>query len=132
VDVPGALLLLLVLLLALGWALAWVLLRRWRAERSRARSQATRYGTLTEQYAPWLAGWPFADARRFRFLGDPIDGVQFEDDAVYLVEVKTAGATLNPRQRAVRDAVLAGRVGWVTFSVREGKAIEVQRPWDER
>lgn len=130
-EIPGALLLFLLLLTLLGWVLAWALHRRWRAERSRVRQQATRYGTLTEQYAPWLAGWPFADARRFRFLGDPVDGVQFEDDAVYLVEVKTAGGALSPRQRAVRDAVLAGRVGWVAFSVREGKAVEVRRPWEE-
>lgn len=129
-DVPGPILLLLVLLLLLGWALAYVVVRKWRAERSRVRKNATRYGTLTEQYAPWLAGWPFDDPRRFRFLGDPIDGVQFEDDAVYLVEVKTAGGRLTPDQKRVRDAVLAGRVGWVTFAVKEGKATEVVRPWE--
>jgi predicted Holliday junction resolvase-like endonuclease len=130
--------LLATLLFALaGWALAWFLLGRWRAERrarraarSDAQSRSTRYGNITEQFAPWMERWPFEAREGFRFLGKPVDGVQFADDAVYFVEIKAAGSRLQPSQRAVRDAVLEGRVGWVEFRVDdEGSEPVILRPW---
>ena len=138
-DLATLALLFFVIASATGWALAWLLLGRWRAERTRARaldagkrSQSTKYGNLTEQFAPWMARWPFDDPGGFRFLGKPVDGVQFERDAVYFVEIKAAGSELSPEQRALREAVLAGRVGWVTFRTREGATPEVARPWETR
>jgi predicted Holliday junction resolvase-like endonuclease len=129
VDVPDTLLLLLLVFTLAGWALAWLLLRRARVAGKRVRSQAAKYGNLTEQFAPWMEGWPF-DPAGFRFLGKPVDGVQFERDAVYLVEIKAAGGALSPEQRAVRDAVRAGRVGWMRFNVRDAKDVEIERPWE--
>lgn len=129
-DAALLLLLLLLFLAIAGWSAAFLAHRKTRATRKKLRSNATRYGTLTEQYAPWLAHWPFPDARRFRFLGDPIDGVAFEPDAVYLVEVKTASGRLTPDQERIRDLVLAGRVGWVTFHVNANQAPRVERPWE--
>ena len=95
---------------------AWMLslrflLRRLRRLDSQKRSQSTRYGQTIEQVAPFLAQWPW-DPKEFRFLGSPIDGVQFTEDAVILVEIKSGTSRLNPRQRAIRDLVQAGRVRW--------------------
>lgn len=78
---------------------------------SRKRSQSTRYGQITEQFAPFMAAWPW-DAKRFKFLGDPIDGVQFTDDGIVFVEIKTNTSRLSTVQRQVRDHVRAGRVQW--------------------
>jgi predicted Holliday junction resolvase-like endonuclease len=128
VDVPDALLLLLVLLAGAGWALSFAALRRLVAARRGKRSQSARYGNITEQFAPWMARWPF-DPSGFRFLGKPVDGVQFDGDAVYFVEIKAAGSRLSPEQQAVRAAVLAGRVGWVEFRASEDAAPRVERPW---
>lgn len=135
-DVPDGLLLLLLsaLLLAIGlWRFE---ARRSRAARadaiehqSRGKSRSTRYGKLTERFAPWMAAWPFDDPGRFRFLGDPIDGVQFEEDAIYVVEIKTADSALKPAQAAVRNAILNGRVGWVQFNVHEQRETERIEPW---
>ena len=47
---------------------------------------------------------------RFRFLGAPIDGVQFEDDRIVLVEFKSGQSRLSSRQRRIRDLVREGRV----------------------
>lgn len=85
------------------------LLREVRKVRSARQSQATRYGQITEQFAPFLAAWPW-DPNRFRFLGDPVDGVQFNADGIVFVEIKSAGSHLKPSQREVRDHVAAGRV----------------------
>jgi predicted Holliday junction resolvase-like endonuclease len=129
VDLPDALVLLLVALLILGWLVALASRRALREARRQKRSQSAKYGNLTEQFAPWMRGWPF-DPAGFRFLGKPVDGVQFEKDAVYLVEIKAAGSALSPEQRALREAVLAGRVGWARFNVSDARDVEVVRPWE--
>ncbi|MGB1586197.1 MAG: Holliday junction resolvase-like protein [Thermoplasmatota archaeon] len=78
---------------------------------SQKRSQSTRYGQITEQFAPFLAHWPW-DPKRFKFLGDPIDGIQFTPEGVIFIEIKTNTSRLSTVQRQVRDHVQAGRVAW--------------------
>lgn len=73
------------------------------------RSQSVRYGRLTEQFMPFLVTYPY-DSHGFRFLGTPVDGVQFTDDAIILVEFKTAGSQLSHRQRAIKKMVEEGAV----------------------
>ncbi|HLF17017.1 MAG TPA: Holliday junction resolvase-like protein [Candidatus Thermoplasmatota archaeon] len=107
--------------LALAGALALALLvtvpwlrrlrRQLRTLESEKRSQSTRYGQITEQFAPFLESWPW-DPKGFRFLGNPVDGVQFTPDGIYFVEVKSASSRLSSGQREVRDLVEAGRVEW--------------------
>ena len=75
----------------------------------RKRSQSTLYGQITEQFIPFMETFPW-DKRNFKFLGKPIDGIQFEKDKVILVEFKTANSTLNSEQRNIRDLVQSGKV----------------------
>ncbi len=70
-----------------------------------------------EQFAPFLAAWPW-DPKRFRFLGSPVDGVQFTDDAVLIVEVKAANSRLSPDQQAIKALVQSGRVRWEEVRIR--------------
>ena len=84
------------------------------AERSRGRSRSTRYGQTMEQFMPWAANYPY-DTSRFRFIGSPIDGVQFEDDRVILMEFKTAGSKLSQAQRRIRDLVQRDKVDFEEF-----------------
>lgn len=136
-EVPDVAVLVVIVLAMLGWGIAWFALGRWRALRGRhdaldakKRAQSTRYGQITEQFAPWMSRWPFASREGFRFLGKPIDGVQFDGDAVYFIEIKSADANLAASQRQVRDAVLGGRVGWVEFYVSEDREPKIIRPWE--
>jgi predicted Holliday junction resolvase-like endonuclease len=71
------------------------------------RSQSIRYGKLTEQFMPFLESYPY-DPHDFRFLGTPIDGIQFTDDAIVLVEFKAADSQLSQRQRAIKKMVEEG------------------------
>jgi predicted Holliday junction resolvase-like endonuclease len=103
--------LLLLLLLAAWWLHSRSLKRRLRALDSMKRSQSTRYGQITEQFAPFLSNWPW-DSKGFRFIGNPIDGIQFTQDEVVFVEVKSARSQLSPAQRRIRELVEAGRVRW--------------------
>ncbi len=82
---------------------------RLRALEHQNRSLSSRYGKLTEQFMPFIPDYPF-DPHRFRFIGSPIDGVQFEDDRVLLIEFKSASSRLTSQQRHIRDLVRRGKV----------------------
>ena len=108
-------------LLALSWW-AWAaharrLRRRLREVDGLKRSQSTRYGQITEQFAPHLAAWPW-DPKGFRFIGSPVDGVQFTDEGVVFVEIKAAGGRLTPQQAAIKAQVESGRVAWREVRLR--------------
>lgn len=133
--VPEALAWIVLGLAAVGWLAFWLAWRsrskakqRLEETRSRKRSQSVRYGQLTERFAPWMHEWPF-DPEGFRAMGDPIDGVQFTDDAVYLVEIKAADSRLSTDQRDLRGHVEQGRVGWLTFRVDEESPVRLIEPW---
>jgi predicted Holliday junction resolvase-like endonuclease len=102
-------------LLVLSWWAWWAstrgLRRRLRTLDSSKRSQSTRYGQTMEQFAPFLADWPW-DPKGFRFIGSPVDGIQFTEDGVVFVEIKSAGSRLSPLQQAIKRQVEEGRVEW--------------------
>lgn len=77
--------------------------------RRRKRGDDVRRGLMTEQWLPFTESYPW-DPRGFRFLGDPIDGIQFEDDRIVLVEFKSGRSRLSGTQRLIRDLVREGRV----------------------
>lgn len=81
---------------------------------SRRQSLATTYGRITEQWAPFMADYPY-DPKRFRFLGSPVDGIQFEDDKVVFVEFKANGSRLTPGEHRIRQLIEEGRVEWLEF-----------------
>lgn len=72
-------------------------------------SQSVRYGKLSEQFMPFLKEYPY-DPQHFRFLGTPIDGVQFNDNEIVFLEFKAANGKLSERQRAVRALIADKRV----------------------
>ena len=78
---------------------------------SSKQSLATRYGKMSEQFMPFMKDYPY-DSENFRFLGTPIDGVQFEDDRVVFVEFKTSNSKLSEKQRKIRDIIRKKRVEW--------------------
>jgi predicted Holliday junction resolvase-like endonuclease len=68
---------------------------------SAKQSLSSRYGKMTEQFMPFLKDYPY-DPQNFRFLGSPIDGVQFNDDKIVFIEFKSANSKLNPKQRNIK------------------------------
>ena len=70
----------------------------------RKQSLSTKYGRMTEQFMPLLALYPH-DEQNFRFIGSPVDGVQFNDDGVVFIEFKSAGAALSPQQKHIKRLV---------------------------
>ena len=109
--------------LALALAVAVIysvrITRRYLALRRQRRGDAVRRGFTTEQWLPLAESYPW-DPGNFRFLGAPIDGVQFEDDRVVLVEFKSGGSRLSDRQLRIRELVQSGRVEFREVRVDPG------------
>jgi predicted Holliday junction resolvase-like endonuclease len=84
--------------------------------RSRKQSLSTKYGKMTEMFFPLLETYPY-DHDNFRFIGNPVDGIQFEEDRVILVEFKMGDSRLSPGQRRIRDMVADNRVDFEEYRI---------------
>lgn len=84
------------------------------------RSRAVLTGQIGEQLAPYLPGFP-CDPADARFIGKPIDFVAFPGAAagrpseVLFIEVKSGESRLSSAERALKEAILAGRVRWIEY-----------------
>ena len=64
---------------------------------------------MIEQLLPFAKSYPW-DPQTFKFLGNPIDGIHFEDDEIVLVEFKSGNSRLSDGQKKVRELVSSGKV----------------------
>ncbi len=81
------------------------------------RSLSTKYGKLSEQFMPFLEHYPY-DPQLFRFLGTPIDGIQFGEEEIVFLEFKAAGGALSPAQRRVRELIEERKVRFETIKIK--------------
>ena len=79
-------------------------------------SQSVKYGKLTEQWIPLSKEFPYSP-NSFRFLGEPIDGIVFDEDSIILTEFKTASSRLSDTQKKIKSLVEQGKVKWLEFRV---------------
>lgn len=84
------------------------------------KSLSSKYGKMTEQFIPFLESYPYNE-QDFRFLGSPIDGVQFEPDKVVLVEFKAGGSRLTRKQKDIKRLVEKGKVEFQEFRLGDEK-----------
>lgn len=82
------------------------------------KSSEVRLGKIGENFAPFIRDWPY-DPNNFRFIGNPIDGIQFNDDEIIFVEIKTGNSRLSKSQKSFRDIIKSGNVRFATFRVNE-------------
>ena len=87
-----------------------------KTEKSSEEPSTTIYDKAIEQFDPTiLNNYPFA-YENFRFIGDPIDGIQFEDDRILFVEFKTDQS--NPIKNKMKELVKTGKIEWFEFKVK--------------
>ncbi len=84
---------------------------------SRKQSLSTKYGRMTEQFMPFLDSYPY-DKQNFRFIGSPIDGVQFEKDKIVFVEFKAGDHQISLSQKSVKNLVDSGKVEFREFRIK--------------
>jgi predicted Holliday junction resolvase-like endonuclease len=77
-----------------------------------------KYGKTSEQWIPLSEKFPY-DKQKFRFLGNPIDGIAFLDDKIVFCEFKTHSAQLSPTQKNIRDLVERKKVEWMEMRMDE-------------
>ncbi len=107
------------------------------------RSRSTLGGKMAEQFAPMLPGFD-DEPGDCKFLGDPIDYVVFRgltearhgDGAldnleVVLLDVKSGASQMSKWQRAIAQAVHAGRVRFEVIRVDERGTL-VRKPYTPR
>ena len=58
-----------------------------------------------------MNNYPY-EHRNFRFIGDPIDGLSFEEDKIMFIEFKTGGSNLSQKQRKIKELVEKGKIEW--------------------
>ena len=109
---------------ALGLYVGWlrrrldVALKMLAEERTRQRSLSAAYGRITEQWFPLMKAYPY-DSANFRFLGTPVDGVQFEDDHIVFVEFKSNRSELSAQQKRLKRLIETGKVTWEEYHFDE-------------
>ena len=85
---------------------------------SQKKSSEIRLGKIAEHMAPFVKDWPY-DPNYFRFLGSPIDGIQFNEDSILFIEIKTGKSRLTDTQRDIRNLVKEGKVKFASFTIDE-------------
>ncbi len=80
-------------------------------------SLSTKYGKMTEQFIPFINDYPY-NPENFRFIGNPIDGIQFEDHKIILLEFKTANSRLSQKQQEIKRLVDAHCVNFEEYHLR--------------
>ena len=75
------------------------------------KSMHIKHGKSFEQLFPFMDNYPY-DYRNFRFIGDPIDGLSFEDNKIVFIEFKTGSSNLTEKQKKIRYLIENGKVEW--------------------
>lgn len=104
-------------------------------QRRVAQSRSVLLGQVAEHFAPLLPGFGY-NPKDARFLGQPVDYLVFNgmndpsngpepsdgpsrrggrQVEIVLLEIKTGSSRLSPGEKAIRDAVAAGRVRFETL-----------------
>ncbi len=80
--------------------------------------QSTRvsHGKTIEQFFPFFKNYKY-DPKNFRFLGSPIDGVQFNKDKIIFIEFKTGKSQLTDEQRRIKELVEKKKVAFEEIRV---------------
>ena len=81
-------------------------------------SQSVKYGKMSENWLPLSERFPY-DKERFRFIGNPIDGIAFLEDKIVFCEFKSNTAHLSPTQEKVKELVQSKRVEWMEMRVKD-------------
>ena len=70
-----------------------------------------KHGKSFENLFPFMNNYPY-ESRNFRFIGDPIDGVSFEDNKIIFMEFKTGTSKLSEKQKKIKNLVENKKVEW--------------------
>ncbi len=70
-----------------------------------------------ENFQETMRYYPFHH-ENFRFIGSPIDGIQFEEDQILFVVFKNENVSLTIGQERIKKLLEAGSVSWFEFMTK--------------
>lgn len=98
---------------------------------SQKKSSEVKLGLMAENFMPFIRDYPY-DHKKFRFLANPVDGIQVTDDAVIFIEFKTGAARLSKSQKAIKEMVAKGNVRFETFRVNDqGTSLKIESSMED-
>ncbi len=74
-----------------------------------------RISSQPEHYRDIMKYYPY-DPDNFRFIGSPVDGIQFEKDSILLVRFKTDNTPRTREQDHVKTLLENGNIEWFEFT----------------
>ena len=80
------------------------------------KSQSVKYGKMSEHWIPLSDRFPY-DKEKFRFIGNPIDGIAFLDDKVVFCEFKSNTSSLSTIQKHIKKLIEKRKVEWMEMRV---------------
>lgn len=80
-------------------------------------SNRVKYGLMSEQFMPLTKPYPY-DPSGFRFLGSPIDGVQFTPNEIIIMEFKTGEAQMTDNEKNIKSIIENHRVRFEEIRLR--------------
>ncbi len=83
-------------------------------------SQSVKYGKMSENWIPLSEKFPY-DKEKFRFLGNPIDGIAFLDDKIVFCEFKANTSRLSTNQENIKELVKSKKVEWMEYRIPSEK-----------
>lgn len=76
-------------------------------------SANVKHGKSWEQFVPFMPEFEkIASKDNFMFLGNPIDGIAFDEDAIKFIEFKTGTSRLSPKQQRIKKQIEEKNVEW--------------------
>lgn len=77
------------------------------------RSAVVKHGKNWENFVPFMPEFErVANKDNFVFLGMPIDGISFDEDAIKFIEIKTGKSNLSIKQKAIKRLVEDKKIRW--------------------
>jgi predicted Holliday junction resolvase-like endonuclease len=77
--------------------------------KSSKKSVEVKYGQTWEEFVPFLEDFPYTK-ENFKFIGNPIDGIAFEDNKIAFVEIKTGHSKMSEKQKHIKDLIEQGKI----------------------
>jgi len=77
------------------------------------KSMFVKHGKAWEHFVPFTQDFEkIANKENFRFMGSPIDGISFDEDAIKFIEIKTGTSELSGKQKKIKKQVQEKKVEW--------------------
>ncbi len=87
--------------------------RRFRALEHEHRSMYVKHGKSWEHFVPFMQEFEkVANRENFVFIGMPVDGIAFDENAIKFIEIKTGKSQLSAKQKHIKQLVENKRVEW--------------------